>query len=119
MLSPIPFVKHNRSPKICLVTSKDCYEFHPVDSILWVEVNNHLLKLRLKNGCYSKPFKHSLRDFYFNDLIFYPNFFYLSRSLIVNTHFVNKVEGDRVVIEKTRFAIPARNKPRFMKMLTS
>ena len=92
---------------IWVTTARNEQELLKLNEIAFFEVKDHYIDAH-KAGTRSKVmFKSSLKDFYWNNLSIFGNYFYLDRAHLINLKYLTKIKDNHVYLsEEDRFSIP-------------
>lgn len=96
------------------------YTHVTVENIVFVEVINKVCEFHMASG---KVLIHSAsleKDIYNRHLAFYPNFYRLGRSYILNIDYVNSIEGNQIVypmLENKKIRISRNQKDALFKRI--
>lgn len=95
---------------IFLTIKRNCKRKFYLDEILYIEANNTYSTVKLRDGeccVISRPIKD------FESMLNSPNFYRISRSVIVNLHYVIEIEtGSNPILKLTndKILVPDKNK---------
>ncbi len=111
------FVKPHKEDKLWINTGRGNYYSIMVSDIAVVQANDHYVKIDSTGNEKIPLFKSTLREFYSSTLAHYKEFFWLSRSVIINLKQIEKIEDNHVHVGNDKFSIPKPSKERLLKEL--
>lgn len=111
------FLKPLDDSTVWMTTGKGRYEKIQLNSIRYIQSDDHYLKVYLFQQKHPIVFKFNLRDFYWQYLSVFDNFFYLDRSRVINLNFTNLIESNHIYIQNQGFSIPKINKVKLYERL--
>lgn len=111
-------IKPLEEDSIWVTTARNEQELLRLNKILYLEVEDHYIKAFRATDDSTVMFKSSLKDFYWNNLTIFNNFFYLDRSHLINLRYVKSIKNNQVYLtNKVYFSIPKNSRSKLYEQL--
>lgn len=100
-------IKPLEEDSIWVTTARNEQKLLKLNEITLFEVKDHYINAYKAETPSSVMFKSSLKDFYWNNLSIFENFFYLDRSHLINLKHITKIKDNHIYLsEDKKFSIP-------------